>query len=130
SLGKSSVQVTSSRKDTDSASTTIRAPNNTENRLDALLSELDDNTGLTQVDDMPRGARRDPISDIIRTDRRKYTSPARVPSLDDPDDDDDATPLPPPSRGMTASDEAAAFAAISDLDEPARRMTSAAEQAA
>lgn len=128
SLGKSNVQVTSPRKEPDAASSPFRVPNNTESRLDALLADLDDNTGLTEVDDMPRGARRDPISDIIRTDRRKHTPPARVPSLDDPDDD--VTPLPPPSRGMTATDEAAAFAAISELDEPARRMTSAAEQAA
>ncbi|HEY5925162.1 MAG TPA: hypothetical protein VIV11_25945, partial [Kofleriaceae bacterium] len=100
-------------------------PNNTQNRLDALLADLgDDNTGLTQVDPQPAGKRRDPISDIIRNDRRPV---ARVPSLDDPDDD--TTPLPPPSRGTTAADEAAALAAIGDLDAGAKRMSSAAEQA-
>src|SRR6185436_11830892 len=66
-------------------------------------------------------------SDIIRNDRRR-TPVARVPSLDDPDDPDH-TPLPPPVRGQSAADEAAAFAAIGALDEPAKRMSSAAEQA-
>ena len=128
SLGTSAVQVTATRKDIDAIGARHRTPNNTQNRLDALLADLDDNTGLTHVDDEPAGAQHDPISDIIRTDPRRYTPVPRVPSLDDPDDDD-ATPLPPPSRGMTATDEAAAYAAISDLDEPARRMSSAAEQA-
>jgi hypothetical protein len=144
SLGKSGVQITAQRKDVEALGAKHRASNNTQNRLDALLADLgDDNTGLTQVDPQPAGAakRRDPISDIIRGDRRASAlgdaSPAsaamprgqRVPSLDDPDEED-ATPLPPPSRGTTAADEAAAFAAIGGLDEPAKRMTSAAEQAA
>ncbi len=129
SLGKGGVQITSNRKDVEAIGAKHRAPSNTQNRLDALLADLgDDNTGLTQVDPQPAGAskRRDPISDIIRNDRRPIQ---RVPSLDDPDEDD-ATPLPPPSRGTTAADEAAALAAIGDLDEPAKRMSSAAEQAA
>lgn len=132
SLGKSNVQVTAPRADTDSVGLRGKAPN-TQGRLDALLADLGgDDTGLTQVDDMPGGKRRDPISDIIRSDPRRreaIVSTARVPSLDDPDEDD-ATPLPPPSRGTTSQDEAAAFAAIGDLEEPARRMSSAAEQAA
>jgi serine/threonine protein kinase len=128
SLGKGGVQITSPRKDVEALGAKHRAPSNTQNRLDALLADLgDDNTGLTQVDPQPAGAkRRDPISDIIRNDRRPIQ---RVPSLDDPDDED-ATPLPPPSRGTTAADEAAALAAIGDLEEPAKRMSSAAEQAA
>jgi serine/threonine protein kinase len=149
SLGKSTVQITSSRKDTDSVGAMHTVPNTTQNRLDALLSDLgDDTSGLTQVDDVPRGdKRRDPISDVIRSDRRPI---ARVPSLDDPDDE--STPLPAPMRDsqaeMTAAeplasgrrrsspgragsgDEAAALAAISDLEDPAKRMTTAAEQAA
>ena len=57
-------------------------------RLDALLAEIGDDTGMTHVDAEPPSAfRRDPISDVIRSSRR-------VPSLDDPDDDH--TPLPPP----------------------------------
>jgi hypothetical protein len=132
SLGKSNVQVTSPRPDTDRSAPRRKAPS-TQGRLDALLADLGgDDTGLTQVDDMPGGKRRDPISDIIRSDPRRreaIVSAARVPSLDDPDEED-ATPLPPPSRGTTSSDEAAAFAAIGDLEEPARRMSSAAEQAA
>jgi serine/threonine protein kinase len=151
SLGKSGVQITSSRKDVEALGAKHKLPNNTQNRLDALLADLgDDNTGLTQVDPMPAGAkRRDPISDIIRSDRRPIQ---RVPSLDDPDEED-ATPLPPPMRALSqqdyppldapsglsrrpagirapSGDEAAALAAISDLDDPARRMSTAAEQAA
>lgn len=138
SLGKSPVAVTAPRKDVEAVGAKHRAPSDTKNRLDALLADLGggDDTGLTHVDDMPK--RRDPISDIIRSDPRRreaILSPvARVPSLDDPDEEDDATPLPPPSRGTTASDEAAALAAIGDLDRRSSphldRMSSAAEQAA
>lgn len=114
SLGTSSVQVTSPPKELDLVAAKHKAPSTAQNRLDALLADLgDDNTGLTEVDPLPKGQRRDPISDIIRVDRLPS---ARVPSLDDPDDDD-ATPLPPPSRGTTASDEAAALAAIDDMDD-------------
>jgi len=136
SLGSSAMQVTAVRKDVAAVAAKHKAPT-TQSRLDALLADLgDDNTGVTRVDDMPAGAQRDPISDIIRGERASAVRkpvrvpPVRVPSLDDPDDDDDATPLPPPSCGTTAADEADAFAAIADLDAPARRMTSAAEQAA
>jgi serine/threonine protein kinase len=149
SLGSSTMHVTSSRKDIDAFA---KSQNTAQRRLDAMLADLgDDHTNVTHVDDMPAGARRDPISDIIKKDRlppARAATPrpqtprpiARVPSLDDPDDED-MTPLPPPTRGTTAADEAAAFAVLSelddparrsrsDLDEPARRMTSAAEQAA
>ncbi|HEY5946844.1 MAG TPA: protein kinase, partial [Kofleriaceae bacterium] len=132
SLGKSNMQITSPRKDVEALGAKHKAPNTTQNRLDALLADLgDDNTGLTQVDPVPKGVgRRDPISDIIRNNPHTPHAPlARVPSLDDPDEED-ATPLPPPSRGTTAADEAAALAVIGDLDTPAKRMTSAAEQAA
>lgn len=131
SLGKSNMQVTSRPSADLRAEVLERKKENTGARLESLLSELGDESGLTHVDDMPRGSRRDPISDIIRT-----TAPARVPSLDDPDDDD--TPLPPPQRtgssgaGMRAMsvDEAAAFSAIDGLDQSAKRVSSAAEQAA
>jgi serine/threonine protein kinase len=122
SLGKSAVQVTSPPKDIEPIGGKNKAPNTTQNRrLDALLSDLGgDDTGLTQVDDEPAGSRRDPISDIIHSDGRRFGSKGRVPSLDDPDDED-ATPLPPPSRGTTHADEMAAIDAIDDLDEAARR---------
>ncbi len=115
-------------------------------RLQALLNDLDE-TGLTHVDDTPFG-RNDPISDIIRNDPRRkevIVSSTRVPSLDDPDDH---TPLPPPVRDSgldleerprrpssgkprgASADEAAALAAIGDLDEGAKRVNSAAEHAA
>jgi serine/threonine protein kinase len=112
-------------------------------RLNALLAELGDTTGMTQIDEPPSAFRRDPISDIIRNDPRRreaIVSSARVPSLDDPDDDDH-TPLPPPSphrdshhdmtgRRTSSADESAALAAIDSLDEGAKRVTTAAEQAA
>jgi serine/threonine protein kinase len=121
-------------------------------RLDSLLADLGDSTGMTQIDEPPSAFRRDPISDIIRHDPRKreaIVSSARVPSLDDPDDDE--TPLPPPSTGRDSmaelthpapsrvkprssgrggtSDEHAALAAIDSLDEGAKRVSTAAEQA-
>ncbi len=115
-------------------------------RLDALLADLDEQTNVTYVDEAPV---RDPISELIRLDPRKreaIVSSARVPSLDDPDE---ITPLPAPmphhSResepvmrrpssvggGVRAgsADEAAAFAAIGELDQGARRVSSAAEAA-
>jgi hypothetical protein len=101
-------------------------------RLDALLAEIGDDTGMTKVDEPPSAFRRDPISEVIRSNRR-------VPSLDDPDDDH--TPLPPPGRDSVldlatiprrsgSTDEHAALAAIDSLDEGAKRVTTAAEQAA
>jgi hypothetical protein len=124
------------------------------NRLDALLADLDDSRELTAVDDRPFV--RDPISEVIARNPRRaeaLVQPRRVPSLDDPDDD---TPLPPPRRdsdydipvpvptpaatppgGMVspaasatnAADEAAAMSALAGLDDPARRVSTAAEQA-
>jgi serine/threonine protein kinase len=152
SLSKGPVQITSPRPSGDIRAEMSKPPT-TGARLDALLSDLGDETGLTQIDEAPSKFRRDPISDIIRNDPRKgeaIVSSSRVPSLDDPDDDDAP---PPPARkeapqrrspvpraksdpDMTAAarpnsvDEAAALAAIGDLDEPARRMNTAAEQAA
>lgn len=126
SLGKSNVQVTRPSPDIV-REVQERKKSNTGARLESLLSELGDESGLTHVDDVPRGTqRRDPISDIIRT-----TAP-RVPSLDDPDDE----PAPPPRRNRSepmrapSKDEVAALAALDGLDDGAKRMTSAAEQAA
>ncbi|HEX5060044.1 MAG TPA: protein kinase [Kofleriaceae bacterium] len=136
SLGKSEVKVTTPpRKDVEALGAKHQRANSTQNRLDALLADLGggDDTGLTQVDDHPAGAakRRDPISEVIRNERRMPVP--RVPSLDDPDDEeDDATPLPPPSRGTTSADEAAALDAINDLDASGARRASSQkiEQAA
>src|SRR5439155_13858802 len=99
-----------------------------------------------------------PISDIIRKDPRRkemIVSAARVPSLDDPDEEVDHTPLPPPQReshldmthtdnpsnvgkrprGLSqprgqSTDEAAAMDAIGDLDQSARKVHTAGDQAA
>ena len=114
------------------------------NRLDALLADLDDSREHTAVEDRPFV--RDPISEVIARNPRRAEAIVqhrpRVPSLDDPDDD---TPLPPPIRDSDhdlmarlpsspgvhgTSDEAAAMTALAGLDEPARRVSSAAEQAA
>jgi serine/threonine protein kinase len=111
------------------------------NRLDALLADLDDSRELTAVDD-DRPFVRDPISEVIAKNPRRSEAIVqlrhRVPSLDDPDDD---TPLPPPMResdqmpaarsgaGTPAGDEAAAMNALAELDDPARLVSSAAEQA-
>jgi serine/threonine protein kinase len=89
-------------------------------RLDAMLADLDDNSGLTAIDDPPAPFRHDPISDIIKSDARRKSAlmSARVPSLDDPDDDEPA-PAPRPardSRRENAADEIAALQAIDDLD--------------
>lgn len=117
------------------------------NRLDALLADLDDSRELTAVDDRPFA--RDPISEVIARNPRRSEAIVqlrqRVPSLDDPDDD---TPLPAPVResdvmptvpaaatgaaigAPTAqSDEAAAMSALAELEDPARRVSTAAEQA-
>lgn len=126
----------------------------TGDRLNQLLHDLGDTTGMTQIDEPPSAFRRDPISDIIRNDPRRreaIVSTARVPSLDDPDEDDH-TPLPPPRRDSAAdvshtempgrksrpsggprtgsADENAALAAIDSLDEGAKRVSTAAEHAA
>jgi hypothetical protein len=144
SLGKSTMQVTARATPTSldppkRGGTAARAGSDG-GGLDSLIAGLGDNTGMTLVDEAPR-KRRDPISDIIRKDPRKgeaIVSPhARVPSLDDPDDEEPpARDTPPPARNTprpargASTDEAAALAAIGDLDGPASRMSSAAEQAA
>jgi serine/threonine protein kinase len=154
SLGSSAMQVTPTRPSMDlRAEQSISRQSSpgvqqTGGRLDALLADLGgpDHTNVTQIDDEPY--RRDPISELIALDPRKreaIVSSSRVPSLDDPDD---STPLPPPqslaeydtgrrggraqSSGARASsaDEAAALAAIGDLDEGARRMSGIGDQAA
>jgi serine/threonine protein kinase len=119
------------------------------NRLDALLEGLDEGTAMTLVDEPLSKFRADPISAIIKQDPRRkeaIVSSARVPSLDDPDDDH--TPLPPPvvrDSGMDfnaarrptdaaprsgSADEAAALAAIGDLDHGAKRVKTAPDRAA
>jgi serine/threonine protein kinase len=147
------VQVAPIRPAVDQRAAAVAFHNKTPggNRLDALLADLDDSREHTAVDDRPFA--RDPISEVIANNPRRNEAIVqlrhRVPSLDDPDDD---TPLPPPGRdsdhdiplpdrseradrsergrgGATASDEAAAMSALAELDEPARRMSTAAEQA-
>lgn len=145
SLGSSVVQVTPMRPSMDiraeaAAARHQHTPTNA-NKLEALLADLDDSRGeLTQVDDIDK-FKRDPISEVIKQDVRKREAivqfKPRVPSLDDPDDDDH-TPLPPPEHDDTDAaiarpntrDEDAAMSALSGLDEPVRRVASAAEQAA
>ena len=137
SLGNSAVNVTPMRPSMDRAAAEINARHTktptSANRLDALLADLDDSREHTSVENDFANHKRDPISELIQMDPRRkeaivqvkpMRSSARVPSLDDPDDD---TPLPaprPPTR-----DEAAAMDALAGLDEPVRRMSSAAEQA-
>jgi serine/threonine protein kinase len=112
------------------------------NRLDALLADLDASHEHTAVEDRPFS--RDPISEVIARNPRRSEAivqappRARVPSLDDPDDD---TPLPPPIRDSEVDlvrgrprtgDEVAAMNALADLaelEEPVRRVSTAAEQA-
>jgi serine/threonine protein kinase len=152
SLGSSAVQVTPMRPSMDlraeQAASRQQTPTGAKGRLDALIADLDDTSGLTSIDDAPFDRRaRDPISDIIRNDPRKREAiVARVPSLDDPDEDH--TPLPPPTRESdvdiargrrpssggkplrpNSQDEAAALSAIGDLDAGAKRVSSAAEHA-
>ncbi|HUJ62458.1 MAG TPA: protein kinase [Kofleriaceae bacterium] len=145
SLGSApgNVQVTPIRPGAD-----LTSAKGSGNRLDALLADLDEHTGLTKVDDPPLPFRRDPISEVIKADPRRkeaIVSSARVPSLDDPDDE---TPIPGPVRDShldfdpgsgrraagyaarpASADEAAALAAIGDLDEGAKRVNTAAEAA-
>jgi len=142
SLGSSpgAVQVTPIRPSIDlrAAAAAAHQPSlGDTNRLDALLADLDDAREHTAVDDRPFS--RDPISEVIAKNPRKSEAivqpRARVPSLDDPDDE---TPLPPPGRDSetdllrnrpNTGDEAAAMNALAGLDEPARRVSTAAEQA-
>ena len=115
SLGKGTVQVTAPRKESEPGDK--RLPTGDKRGLDALIADLDDPaSGVTYVEDMP--ARRDPISDIIRSSKR-------VPSLDDPDEEPpriSSPPIPPmaPLRAHTA-DERAALAAIVELDDQPKR---------
>jgi serine/threonine protein kinase len=160
SLGSAAVQVTPTRPSMDLRAEQVIARQSSPGvrndksggRLDALLADLgSDHTSVTNVDDGPY-RRRDPISELISLDPRKreaIVSSSRVPSLDDPDDD--STPLPPPGRDSdydmppkrgsraqssstggraSSNDEAAALAAISDIDEGARRINSVGDQAA
>jgi serine/threonine protein kinase len=159
SLGSAAVQVTPTRPSMDLRAEQVVARQSSPGvrndksggRLDQLLADLgSDHTNVTQLDDGPY--RRDPISELISLDPRKreaIVSSSRVPSLDDPDDD--STPLPPPSRDSdydlpakrqpraqsspmggraSSTDEANALAAISDIDEGARRINSVGDQAA
>jgi len=143
SLGSSpgAVQVTPIRPSIDLRAAAV-AMHHTQpgggNRLDALLADLDDAREHTAVDDRPFS--RDPISEVIAKNPRKseaiVQARPRVPSLDDPDDDE--TPLPPPVRDSEVDlgrgrartgDEAAAMSALAELDEPVRRVSTAAEHA-
>jgi serine/threonine protein kinase len=148
SLGSApgAIQVTPIRPSMDLRAESVAARHQktptAQNRLDALLADLDDSREHTVVDDHDN-FRRDPISEVIQRDPRRreaiVQARPRVPSLDDPDDDEpEHTPLPPPARDSDADlvarpnvrDELAAMDALSGLDEPARRVSSAAEQAA
>jgi serine/threonine protein kinase len=143
SLGSSpgAVQVTPIRPSIDLRAAAV-AMHHTQpgggNRLDALLADLDDAREHTAVDDRPFS--RDPISEVIAKNPRRseaiVQARPRVPSLDDPDDDE--TPLPPPVRDSEVDlgrgrartgDEAAAMSALAELDEPVRRVSTAAEHA-
>ena len=142
SLGNSAVQVTPMRPSMDLRAeqhAAARRTPTTGNRLDALLQDLDDSRELTAIDDRD-AFKRDPISELIQLDPRRkeaiIQARPRVPSLDDPDDE---TPLPPPTRESDVelaravrprtNDEVAAMSALSGLDEPMRRVSTAAEQA-
>ncbi len=144
SLGNSAVQVTPTRPSMDmrAEAAAARQPrpsssNNPGGRLDALLADLDEGTGMTQVDDRPYPSR-DPISELIALDPRAkeaIVQAKRVPSLDDVDE---PTPIPPPQPRETdpamaiarpnTSDESAAMSALADLDGPVRRVATAADQ--
>jgi serine/threonine protein kinase len=136
------VQVTPIRPAVDMRAAAVAAhQTGAGNRLDALLADLDDTRDHTAVDQRP--FTRDPISEVIHANPRRSEAivqvRARVPSLDDPDDYDDHTPLPPPVRESDydlvrvrprTGDEAAAMNALAGLDEPVRRVSTAADQAA
>jgi hypothetical protein len=141
SLGNSAVSVTPMRPSMDIRAEAVarrqtRQPSTGTGRLDALLSDLEDG-GLTYVDAEP-GAGRDPISEIIQLDPRRpeaIVQKGRVPSLDDVDDDTVAPPAPrkptarAPSLRPNTTDENAAMDALAGLDEPVRRVSTAADQA-
>ena len=134
------VQVAPIRPSIDLRAAQAAAHHTGANRLDSLLADLEDGREHTAVEDRPFS--RDPISEVIQHSPRRseaiVQARPRVPSLDDPDDDDDGTPLPAPSRDSDlelmrgrprTGDEAAAMSALVGLDEPARRVSTAAEQA-
>ena len=118
----------------------------TDGRLDALLADLDEPHELTQVEDLAF-LQRDPLSELIQQNPRKkeaiVQAKPRVPSLDDPGDED-STPLPPPVREShvevlprapsvagprsSSHDESAALDALLGLDEPVRRVATAADR--
>lgn len=151
SLGNSAVQVTPMRPSIDIRAEQVAARHpktqTSQNRLDALLADLnDDAREHTHVEEHP-AFKRDPISELIQMDPRKREAivqmKPRVPSLDDPDEED--TPLPAPRPGSDSDlvrpavredqprsstrDESAALDALLGLDDPVRRVTSAADQA-
>ncbi len=146
SLGNAAVQVTPMRSSAEiRAEAGPRRPSTPSGRLDALLSDLGEDSREHTAVEEPPSFKRDPISELIHLDPRKREAivqiKPRVPSLDDPDDE---TPLPPPQPDLDSDvahqaapaaprsatrDEAAALDALLDLDEPVRRVSSAAEQA-
>ncbi len=139
SLGATSaaVQVTPMRPSVDLRAEVFASrsgPATGANRLDALLSDLEDPREMTSVEDMA-AFKRDPISELIQMDPRKREAIVqvrpRVPSLDDPDDetpppplgmdrrDSEPTKAPPLSKRRSQSvDEAAALEAIVGLGRP------------
>jgi serine/threonine protein kinase len=177
SLGNSAVQVTPMRQSAEiraeaAGARTPKPSLTSQNRLDALLADLDDSREHTAVEELAP-FKHDPISELIPMDPRRreaIASVKRVPSLDDPDDDEpgesppaerdselDLRPAPrgtepppraqprarsqPPTRSQSRArsqppersstrDEVAAMDALFGLDEPVRRVSSAAEQAA
>ncbi|MDX2090907.1 MAG: protein kinase [Kofleriaceae bacterium] len=143
SLGSSAVSVTPMRPSMDIRAEAIskhqtRQQTTGSGRLDALLADLDDPTSHTYVEDF--SLKRDPISELIQLDPRKREAiiqvKPRVPSLDDPEEEQTVVPglrrqdapKPAASRPNT-SDESAAMDALAGLDEPVRRVSTAADQA-
>lgn len=144
SLGTSAVQVMPTRPSMDIRAEAVAARHQkspqqtTGGRLDALLADLD------EVEEAPR--KPDPIAALISSGVASTFGlaggpRARVPSLDDPDEEDEPPPPTPRSEANTLApplrthqrsasmDESAALDALAGLDEPARRMSTAAEQA-
>lgn len=159
SLGSSGMQVTSTDQRAERVAARHAITPTGANRLDALLADLDEKSEMTEVDSQHRGRGMDPISEIIKADPQRQAvlaTPARgrrVPTFEDVDDEDEPGPprrksseaysdtIPPPQLGPEVTgtprsgtrDEAAAMDALSGLDEPVRRVSSAAsvaEQAA
>jgi serine/threonine protein kinase len=143
SLGSAAVSVTPMRPSMDIRAEAIsqrqtRQPTTATGRLDALLADLDDPTAHTYVEDL--SFKRDPISELIQLDPRKREAivqvKPRVPSLDEPEDEQTMVPgtRRQSSPKLTSprpntKDENAAMDALSGLDEPVRRVATAADQA-